>query len=88
MSQKTLYFSKSETKTVLLIPETWPPSLAARMLTIQKKKQKFTILLTLCDREEATHIPLATYTSMEDAIADMEKINQSMLEDDAPEVDL
>ena len=44
-------------------------------------------MLTLCDKEEATHVPVATYTSMEEAVADMEEMNRILLEKDEPLVE-
>ena len=81
MSNKPLYFSRSDTKTVLRLPESFS-SFTARMLSIRHERRKITIVLTLCDKEEATHVPVATYTSMEEAVADMEEINRTLLERD------
>ncbi len=38
--------------------------------------------MTLCDEDTATHIPLASYASMEDALADMEDLMQAMSKED------
>ena len=74
MTEKPLYFSRSDTKTVLRLPESFA-SFTARMLTIRNERRKITIFLTLCDKEEATHVPVATYKTMEDAVSDMEEVN-------------
>ena len=79
MSEKPLYFSRSDTKTVLRLPDSFS-SFTARMLTIRNERRKITIFLTLCDKEEATHVPVATYKSMENAVADMEEINRILSE--------
>ena len=81
MSEKPLYFSRSDTKTVLLLPDSFS-SFTARMLTIRNERRKITIFLTLCHKEEATHVPVATYKSMENAVADMEEINRILSEKD------
>ena len=57
------------------------------MLSIRHERRKITIVLTLCDKEEATHVPVATYTSMEEAVADMEEMNRILLEKDEPLVE-
>ena len=75
MSEKPLYFSRSDTKTVLRLPESFS-SFTARMLTIRKERRNITIFLTLCDKEDATHVPVATYKTMGDAVADMEEVNR------------
>ena len=75
MSEKPLYFSRSDTKTVLRLPEAFS-NFTARMLTIRKERRNITIFLTLCDKEDATHIPVATYKSMEEAVSDMEEVNR------------
>jgi hypothetical protein len=74
MTEKPLYFSRSDTKTVLRLPEV--SNFTARMLTIRNERRKITIFLTLCDKEEATHVPVATYKSMENAVSDMEEVNR------------
>ena len=81
MSNNPLYFSRSDTKTVLRLPESFS-GFTARMLSIRHERRKITIVLTLCDKEEATHVPVATYTSMEKAVADMEEMNRILLERD------
>jgi hypothetical protein len=83
MTEKPLYFSRSDTKTVLRLPESFS-SFTARMLTIRNERRKITIFLTLCDKEEATHVPVATYKTMENAIADMEEVNRILSEKDYP----
>ena len=81
MVEKPLYFSRSDTKTVLRLPESFS-NFTARMLTIRKERRKITIFLTLCDKEEATHVPVATYKSMENAVADMEEVNRILAGND------
>ena len=83
MTEKPLYFSRSDTKTVLRLPESFS-SFTARMLTIRNERRKITIFLTLCDKEEATHVPVATYKTMENAIADMEEVKRILSEKDYP----
>ena len=83
MTEKPLYFSRSDTKTVLRLPESFS-NFTARMLTIQKERREIRIYLTLCDKEDATHVPVATYKTMENAVADMEEVNRILLgKDDA-----
>ena len=86
MSNKPLYFPRSDTKTVLRLSESFS-GFTARMLSIRHERRKITIVLTLCDKEEATHVPVATYTSMEEAVADMEEMNRILLEKDEPLVE-
>ncbi len=40
------------------------------------ERRNITIFLTLCDKEDATHVPVATYKTMGDAVADMEEVNR------------
>jgi hypothetical protein len=78
MSQKPLYFSRSVTKTILLhIPELAKQT--ARMFEIRKERMKIRIYLTICDNDDATHIPLATYETMENALADMDDLFKSFM---------
>lgn len=72
---EVLYFSRSETKTILRISWSFPGYLA-RMLTIRNERGKISIVMTLYNREEATHVPLATYQSMENAVADMDEVQR------------
>ena len=83
MTEKPLYFSRSDTKTVLRLPESFS-NFTARMLTIRNERRKITIFLTLCDKEDATHVPVATYKTMENAIADMEEVKRILSEKDYP----
>ena len=80
MTEKPLYFSRSDTKTVLRFPEV--SNFTARMLTIRKERRNITIFLTLCDKEDATHVPVATYKTMGDAVADMEEVNRILSGED------
>ena len=80
MTEKPLYFSRSTTRTMLHIPELSRQS--ARMFSIRKEHRKISIYLTLCNEDNATHIPLASYASMEDALADMEDLMQAMSKED------
>ena len=82
MTEKPLYFSRSDTKTVLRFPEV--SNFTARMLTIRKERRNITIFLTLCDKEDATHVPVATYKTMENAVADMEEVNRILSGKDDP----
>jgi len=82
MTEKPLYFSRSYTKTVLRLQAS--PGFTARMLTIRNERRKITIVLTLCDKDEATHVPVATYKSMENAVADMEEVNRILSGNDEP----
>lgn len=77
MSQKPLYFSRSVTKTILHIPELAKQT--ARMFEIRKERRKIRIYLTICDNDDATHIPLATYETMENALADMDDLFKSFM---------
>ncbi len=77
MSQKPLYFSRSVTKTILPIPELAKQT--ARMFEIRKERRKIRIYLTICDNDDATHIPLATYETMENALADMDDLFKSFM---------
>lgn len=83
MTEKPLYFPRSDTKTLLRLPESFS-SFTARMLTIRNERRKITIFLTLCDKEDATHVPVATYKTMENAVADMEEVNRILSGKDDP----
>lgn len=80
MAEKPLYFSRSITKTILHISELSRQS--ARMFSIRKEHRKISIYMTICDEDNATHIPLATYESMDNARADMEDLVRVMSRDD------
>lgn len=83
MTEKPLYFSRSTTRTILHIPELSRQS--ARMFSIRKEHRKISIYLTLCNEDNATHIPLATYESMENALADMEDLVRAMSREEETE---
>lgn len=75
MADKSLYFQRSETKTVLRFPESFS-GYSFRMLTIRTQRRTINIVLTLLDKEDATDVPVATYRTMEDAVADMDEVNR------------
>ena len=80
MAEKLLYFSRSTTRTILHIPELLRQS--ARIFSIRKEHRKIHIYMTICDEDNATHIPLATYDSMDNARADMEDLVLVMSRED------
>ncbi len=76
----SLYFARSTTRTILHLPDL--SRLTARLFSIRKERRTIRIYMTLCDEDTATHIPLASYASMEDALADMEDLMQAMSKED------
>lgn len=84
MNEKPLYFSRSTTKTILHIPEL--TRLTARLFGIRKNRRKIAIYMTLCDGDTATHVPLADYETMENALADMEDLMRFMSREEAEKV--
>ena len=84
MSEKPLYFSRSTTKTILHIPELSRQT--ARLFEIRKERRKIMIYMTLCSEDNATHIPLADYETMENALADMEDLIRVMSREEAEKV--
>lgn len=73
MSVVPLYFSRSKTKSLLRIPEFIS---APRIFSI-REEDGIIIFMTMVEKAEATHIPIATYESMESAVADMEDLFQT-----------